>query len=410
MERLVLSVVSLRRLKSIVSRCINVKFPSPVADSYRIKQFITLFQTIYTTSFFLLFGILHSEKIIIEFCCFCWDVSIKSGRMRSFILSLLAMFLLCGSTVISPTVIDGVNFIVAADGSGDFRTVQEAINAVPDFRKKETVIFIKDGRYKEKLILPVSKTKVKLVGESNSKTIITGDDHATKLNRFGEEMGTTGSSGFYVFGDDFTACNLTFENSAGLVGQAVAVRVSGDRIVFNNCRFLGFQDTLYPEKSGSRQYYYKCYIEGTVDFIFGWATAYFDECEIFCKDKGYVTAASTNEGVEYGFVFRNCRITGSAPEGSVFLGRPWRNYARSVYLNCFLDSVINPQGWNNWNKKEAEITSFYAEYKSYGPAANIEKRVNWSHQINQEESLLYTPEKVLCGSDGWCPQTNHCNY
>lgn len=295
------------------------------------------------------------------------------------------------------------HFVVSADGSGDFITIQEAINAVPDFRAVETVIFIKPGIYKEKLILATSKTKVTMVGQSSQSTVITGDDYAQKPNRFGESMGTTGSSGFYVFGDDFTAINLTFENSAGPVGQAVAVRVSGDRAIFKNCRFLGFQDTLYPQASGSRQYYYQCYIEGTVDFIFGWATAYFDECEIYSKDKGYITAASTDEGVKYGFVFRNCKITGSAPDGSVYLGRPWRNYARTVFINCELSAVIHPQGWHNWNKPDAETTAWYAEYNSTGKGANPESRVAWSHQLTAAEAALYTPEIVLGGNDGWNP-------
>lgn len=295
------------------------------------------------------------------------------------------------------------HFVVAADGSGDFITIQEAINAVPDFRAVETVIFIKPGIYKEKLILATSKTKVTMVGQSSQSTVITGDDYAQKPNRFGEPMGTTGSSGFYVFGDDFTAVNLTFENSAGPVGQAVAVRVSGDRAIFKNCRFLGFQDTLYPQASGSRQYYYQCYIEGTVDFIFGWATAYFDECEIHCKDKGYITAASTDEGVKYGFVFRNCKVTGTAPDGSVYLGRPWRIYARTVFISCELGAVIHPQGWHNWNKPDAETTAWYAEYNSNGKGANPESRVAWSHQLTAAEAALYTPEIVLGGNDGWNP-------
>lgn len=327
--------------------------------------------------------------------------AVKTGSMRFTFLTLLVLNVLFCSAYAGVALGANPDFVVAVDGSGDFRTVQEAINAVPDFRSKVTVVLIKKGRYKEKLVLPSSKIKVTLIGECLDETVITGDDYAAKKNLFGEEMGTTGSSGFYVFGDDFTACNLTFENSSGLVGQAVAVRVTGDRVVFESCRFLGFQDTLYPHTSGSRQYYHNCYIEGTVDFIFGWATAFFDECEIFCKDQGYITAASTEEGVAHGFVFRNCKITGSAPEGSVYLGRPWRNFAQTVFLNCFLDRVVHPQGWHNWDKTEAENNTFYAEYNSYGPGANASNRVKWSHQLNEKEAALYTPEKVLGGSDGW---------
>ena len=287
------------------------------------------------------------------------------------------------------------DFVVAKDGSGQFKTVQEAINAVPDFRKKVTTIYIKNGTYKEKLILPTSKTMVTFIGEDVKKTILTFDDYAQKKNRFGEEVGTTGSSSFYIFGSDFTAENITFENSAGPVGQAVAVRIEGDRVYFKNCRFLGNQDTLYTYGENSRQYYKNCYIEGTVDFIFGWSTAYFDDCEIFCKQNGYVTAASTPEGARYGYVFRNCNITGSAPENSFYLGRPWRPHAKTVFIQCKLGKQIKPEGWHNWDKPEAEKLTFYAEYKNTGPGANPKARVKWAKQLTDEDAREFTPEKVL---------------
>ncbi|WP_291857165.1 pectinesterase family protein [Marinilabilia sp.] len=293
------------------------------------------------------------------------------------------------------------DYIVSADGSGDFKTVQDAIDAVPDFRKQRTTIFIKTGVYKEKLVLPASKNNVTFIGEDKFKTIITYDDYASRLNRFGEEMGTTGSSGFFLFGNDFIARNLTFENSAGPVGQAVAVRVDGDRVVFENCRFLGNQDTLYPHGDASRQYYKNCYIEGTVDFIFGWSTAVFEGCEIFCKGKGYITAASTSQGKEFGFVFIDCRITGSAPENSFYLGRPWRPYAQTVFINCFLDKHIKPEGWHNWRSEEKEKTAYYAEYNSYGPGAALTERVSWAHQLTEEEAKKYTSKNILAGEDNW---------
>lgn len=287
------------------------------------------------------------------------------------------------------------DFVVAKDGSGNFKTVQDAINAVPDFRKNRTTIFIKNGTYKEKLILPASKQSVTFIGEDVKKTILTYDDFAQKKNRFGEEVGTTGSSSFYIFGSDFTAENITFENSAGPVGQAVAVRIEGDRIYFKNCRFLGNQDTLYTYGEKSRQYYQNCYIEGTVDFIFGWSTAYFDNCEIFCKNNGYITAASTQQGAKYGYVFRNCNITGSASENSFYLGRPWRPYAQTVFLECKLGKQIKPEGWHNWGKPEAEQTTFYAEYKSTGPGANPKARVKWAKLLTDEQAKEFTPDKVL---------------
>lgn len=287
------------------------------------------------------------------------------------------------------------DFVVAADGSGDFKTVQEAINAVPDFRKNETRIFIKSGSYKEKLILPASKTNVVFIGEDRDHTILTYDDFASKKNRFDEEMGTTGSGSFFVFGDGFRAENITFENSSGPVGQAVAVRIDGDQVAFINCRFSGFQDTLYPHGEKSRQYYENCTIEGTVDFIFGWSTAVFHRCILVCKDHGFITAPSTSEATPFGFVFLNCKITGDAPEASFYLGRPWRPFAKSVILNCELGKMIKPEGWNNWNKPEAEQDSFFAEYKSTGPGASPDTRVKWSHQLTDAEAATYTPEQIL---------------
>ncbi len=294
------------------------------------------------------------------------------------------------------------HFIVDSSGNGDFTTVQEAINAVPDFRKNETKIFIKNGTYKEKLVLPTSKTNVTFIGEDKNKTILTYDDFAQKHNKFGEEVGTTGSTSFFVFADNFTAKNITFENSAGPVGQAVAIRVDGDKVIFQNCRFLGNQDTLYLHGDQSRQYYKDCYIEGTVDFIFGWSTAFFENCEIFGKNGGYVTAASTNEKTSYGMVFKNCKITGTAPENSFYLGRPWRNYAKTVWIDCYMDKLIKPEGWHNWNKPNAEQTTFYAEYNSSGPGAS-DKRVPWAKKLSKAESETFTAENVLKGSDNWIP-------
>ncbi len=301
------------------------------------------------------------------------------------------ILLLLSFTGLSASAFD---FVVAKDGSGDYSTVQEAINAVPDFRKNRTIIFIKSGVYKEKLVLSDSKTNVSFIGEKAETTILTYDDFALKKNRFGEEMGTTGSTSFYIFGEGFRAENITFENSAGSVGQAVAVRIDGDKVAFRNCRFLGNQDTLYPHGDRSRQYYKNCYIEGTVDFIFGWSTAVFDSCTIFCKDHGYVTAPSTPEQAEFGFVFLNCKITGDAPQASFYLGRPWRPYGKSVFIGCDLGGHIKPEGWHNWNDPGKEKTAFFAEYKNTGLGAKG-KRVDWSLQLSGEEAKKYNVKNVL---------------
>lgn len=293
------------------------------------------------------------------------------------------------------------DFVVAQDGSGNFKTVQEAINAVPDFRKVVTTIYIKNGVYKEKLNLSASKQMVKFIGEDSFKTILTFDDWAQKKNVFGEEKGTSGSASFYVYGSNFSAENITFQNTAGPIGQAVALFVAGDKAKFTNCRMLGFQDTLYTFGYGSRQYYYKCYIEGTVDFIFGSSTAVFDDCEIYCKKAGYIAASSSPDSSKFGYVFLNSRITGDAPENSFFLGRPWRPFAKTVFINCEMGKMIKPEGWDNWRKESNEKTAYYAEYSSKGAGANANSRVKWSHQLDEKTAKTYTLENIL---NGWNPK------
>lgn len=314
------------------------------------------------------------------------------------LICLIALF--CAASMKAQTSKDSIDFIVAMDGSGDFRSVQEAINAVPPLRKKRTVILIKNGIYKEKLNLPATATEVTFIGEDVNKTILTFDDFSSRKNRFGEEMGTSSSSSCFIYGDGFEARNITFENTAGPVGQAVAVRIDGDRVKFENCRFLGNQDTLYPHGKSSRQYYKNCYIEGTVDFIFGWSTAVFDSCQIFCKAPGYVTAASTEEQTKVGFVFRNCRISGNAPLQSVYLGRPWRPFARVVFIDCDLGNVIHPEGWHNWDKVDNERSAWFAEYNNSGPGANATQRVKWAHILTKTEAENYSNAQVF---GDWIP-------
>ena len=292
------------------------------------------------------------------------------------------------------------DFIVDATGKGNFKTIKEAFDAVPDFRKVTTTIFIKNGIYKEKLVLAGSKKMVKIIGESLDKTIITYDDYATKKNIFGEEKGTSGSASFYVYGDDFTAENITFQNSSGPVGQAVAVQVIGDKAHFKNCRFLGFQDTLYTYGYGSRQFYENCYIEGTTDFIFGSATSVFKSCEIFCKKGGmFITAASTPDSTKYGYVFIDCEIKGENG-ASYFLGRPWRPYAKVVFINSNLEAFIKPEGWDPWGKESNKQTAFYAEYQNKGLGFKPDERVKWSRQLTSEEIKSYTLENIF---RGWKP-------
>lgn len=295
------------------------------------------------------------------------------------------------------------DLVVAQDGSGDFFTVQEAINAVPDYRKNaRTTILIKEGSYKEKVIIPASKNAVSLIGQGEVK--ITYDDYASKPNIFGENKGTSGSSSCYIYAPDFYAENITFENTSGPVGQAVACFVSADRAYFKKCRFLGFQDTLYTYGKGCRQYYDECYIEGTVDFIFGWSTAVFNRCHIHSIGNGYITAPSTDKGQKYGYVFYNCEITSNSDVDKVYLSRPWRPYAQAVFIQCNMGKHILPEGWDNWRNKNNEKTVFYAEYKSKGEGANPEKRVAYSKQLKNTEG--YSIEEVLSGNDGWNPSKN----
>jgi pectinesterase len=284
--------------------------------------------------------------------------------------------------------------VVAADGSGDFRTVQQALDAVPSGQTQPTTIFIKKGRYKEKLTLAAGKNFVHLQGEEAATTVLTYDDYAQKKTPDGKDIGTSGSASLYVRATDFSAENLTFENAAGPVGQALAIWIGGDRVQFKNCRFLGNQDTIYT--GGRRQYFDHCYIEGTTDFIFGSSTAWFEQCELFCKKGGsYITAASTPDTVRYGYMFSRCRITGDAPASSYYLGRPWRPYARVVFLRCELGPHIKPAGWHNWGKASNESTAYYAEGKSTGPGAAPAQRVPWSHQLNKPETKSYTPQQVF---------------
>lgn len=274
------------------------------------------------------------------------------------------------------------DIIVSKDGNGDFKTVQEAFDAVPAFRNVTTTIFIKNGIYKEKLILAEPKKNVKIIGEDKQKTILTYDDYAQKKNKYGEDIGTSGSSSFYCIGNGFQAENITFENSSGPIGQAVAIWIASDMATFVNCRFLGFQDTLYTYGKGARQFFYGCYIEGTVDFIFGSSTAWFEACELHCKKSGYITAASTPETAKYGYIFNNCTITGSQHSAQFYLGRPWRPFAKVIFMNCTLPPLIKPEGWHNWGKESNETTVYYAEYNNNGQGALSQNRVKWSHQLS----------------------------
>lgn len=291
--------------------------------------------------------------------------------------------------------------IVAQDGSGDYKTVQAAFDAIPYGNKKPISIYVTNGFYKEKLYLDSTKDFVTVTGEDKFKTVLTYDDHTGKISPKGDTINTYTSASFFIKANNFTAKNITFQNDAGFTaGQAVAVQVYGDKAVFNNCRFVGNQDVLFTSNPDSRQYYQYCYIEGTTDFIFGASTAWFQQCHIHSKKNSHVTAASTPKEHAFGYVFYDCVLTADTSLYNVSLGRPWRPYASVSYIHCYIGPHIIPAGWANWNNTENEKTARYSEYENYGPGANAAARVPWSKQLTDEAVKQYTVQKVL---NNWQP-------
>lgn len=310
-------------------------------------------------------------------------------------------FILLGSFIHAVNAQPIKRIVVAKDGTGNYTTVQQALDAVPLNNQKPLEIFIKKGIYKEKLFLDSTKNYVRMIGEDAVATILTYDDHTGTIAPDGTTINTQTSQSFYIKADDFSAENLTFENNAGLTaGQAVAVRVQGDRIVFLNCRILGFQDTLFTSDENSRQYYSNCYIEGSTDFIFGASTALFENCHIHSKKNSHVTAASTPKEHAFGYVFKKCTLTADTGLGKVSLGRPWRPYASVTYIECNIGNHILPQGWDNWKNPENEKTARYAEYKSIGAGANASARFVWTKQLTDEEIKQFITANIL---RGWRP-------
>ena len=294
------------------------------------------------------------------------------------------------------------NLYVAPDGSARFKTVQSAIMAVPmGYPDRPVIIHLKPGTYKELIYVQREKRFFHLVGEDPKTTIISFDLNANMEGLDGKPIGTFRTPTAVIDAEDFTAENITFENSAGAVGQALAIRINGDRGVYRNCRFLGWQDTIFADRG--RQYFENCYIEGATDFIFGGATCFFEKCHINCAGNGYITAASTPDNVKYGFVFSNCRITGKMPEVKTFLGRPWRDFASTIFLNTEMSAVVRPVGWNNWRLPYREKTTRYAEYNSTGPGADPQARAPWAKRLSKREAKAITIKRVLGGTDGWNP-------
>ncbi len=290
--------------------------------------------------------------------------------------------------------------VVSKDETSDFKTIQEAINATRDLGPGFVLITIKKGVYNEKLVVPSWKTKIILKGEDRDETIIVNNDFSGKINpATGAKFSTFNSFTLLVEGNDFMAENLTVKNASCGEGQAVALHVEGDRAVFRNCNIVGCQDTVYAATEGSKQYYDGCYIEGTTDFIFGEATAVFNNCTIKSIRDSYITAAATPEHQDFGFVFMKCRLVAGEDVTKVFLGRPWRPYAQTVFISCNLGPHIVAEGWNPWKGDkmfpEKEKTAFYAEYENTGEGAEISGRVSWSHQLSKQDVKKYTLQNML---------------
>jgi pectinesterase len=281
-------------------------------------------------------------------------------------------------------------FTVAKDGSGDYTYIQDAVDAMRGFPLAPITLYIKNGVYNEKIELPPNNTDVRFIGESVDKTIITFNDHSGR-----GKIRTFTSFTAKISGNRFVAENITFVNAAGPVGQALALYVDADKAVFKNCRFIGNQDTIYAGGENSRQYFVNCFIEGTTDFIFGPATAIFQNCTIRAKSNSYITAANTTEGKKFGFVFLDCKLIADSTVTKVYLGRPWRAFSKTAFIRCEMPAAIVPEGWNNWDNPENEKTVLYAEYKNTGKGAGIAKRVSWSKQLSDKEAKEYTLENIF---------------
>ncbi len=288
------------------------------------------------------------------------------------------------------------DYVVAKDNSSVHHSIQEVLNLIPSGNIKPVRIFIKNGVYQEVVTVDASKSNIILVGESEDNTIIKYDNHSGMRDANGDTLNTWTCASAFIYGNDFQAQHITFSNQAGFnAGQAVALRVEGNRASFFNCKMLGFQDVLFLSGNGVKHYFQDCYIEGTTDFIFGAATALFDNCLIHSKKNSHVTAASTNSIIPYGFVFKNCKLTGDSSLNKVSLGRPWSPTASVTYINCWLGKHIVEEGWNNWKNPANEATARYSEYNSTGPGANPTKRVSWSKQLTAEQAADLTISKIF---------------
>lgn len=324
--------------------------------------------------------------------------------MRKLLLSLVLV--LAGTlAVIAANKYDNPDTLfVARDGTAEFRNIDDAIEVCRAFMEYHKVIFVKKGTYKEKLIVPSWLTNIEIYGEDRDNTIITYDDHANVfIPGTDRKMGTFRTYTVRVDGNDITFRNITIENNAARLGQAVALHTQGDRLTFVNCRILGNQDTVYTGGINTRLYFKDCHIEGTTDFIFGPSTAWFENCTILSRTDSYITAASTPQNVEYGYVFNRCKIVAAEGVSKVYLGRPWRPYAHTLFMNCQLGKHILPVGWHNWSNTQNETTARYCEYDNHGEGAATKERAAWTRQLTRKEAAKVTLENVFRQNGGWIP-------
>jgi len=288
------------------------------------------------------------------------------------------------------------DYVISKDASTKYHSIQEVLNAIPSGNEKPVRVYIKKGIYNEVVVVDASKNNITLIGEDATNTIINFNNHSGVKAANGDTLNTWTCASVFIYGNDFQAQNLTFSNQAGFTaGQAVALRVEGNRASFFNCKMIGFQDVLFLSGNGVKHYFEDCYIEGTTDFIFGAATAIFKNCQIHSKKNSHVTAASTNSIIPFGFVFMNCKLTADTTLNKVSLGRPWSPTASVTYLNCWLDKHILSEGWNNWKNPANELTARFSEFNSTGPGANTTGRVPWSKQLTEAQAANFTLQKIF---------------
>lgn len=306
-----------------------------------------------------------------------------------------SLWILLAVVLVAPPAAAVTALRVAPHGTADHHTVQEAIDAAVA-RALPAIIDIAPGTYREVVDIPIGAPRIELRGTDAASTVIVFDNYASRIAPYsGQPFGTSGSATVFVRSNDFRAQQLTFANGAGPVGQAVAVLVSGTRAAFRDVRFIGHQDTLYLQGQNTLAWFGDCHIEGTVDFIFGAGTALFENCRVHSLSDGYVTAAATPQGHRFGYVFQHCELTAAAGAQRVYLGRPWRPYAKVAVVHSRLDGHITTAGWHDWDKPERHATTDYAEYRNHGAGADRRGRVPWSRALAEEDAANYTRDEIL---------------